>query len=243
MEWGPWQIAAAASMTVGCLMWAASYLLIMVEARRARQYGYPLLYTCAGLSYEVIQGFVIEPTGTGVIVPLQVAVMRLWFLVDLGLVIQLLLYAGRSRPTRRLGLGIFPLFGAVLAAFFLFELWFIAVTDDRAGHLTGYLVGAFGALSFVGLAYLRPNSEGLSYPAAWLKLVATLLITVPHALYYPIIDPQRSYLGLWILYGIFTGGDLWYLAILHRRRRAASSSARIDGIAVREQAGEAQFGP
>jgi uncharacterized membrane protein len=225
-ELSPAQVVGAISMTVGCLLWVVSYGLIMRKAWIDKAYGYPWIYTCAGFSYEFIQGFVVEPSGEGVIVPLQVAVMRLWFLVDIGLLAQLLVYGPRCQRTEIGRRFFYPATILALLLVGLTELQMLDWFDDRSGHVVGYGVGVLGAFAFVWLACRRPDGAGLSWPAAWTKLVGTLLISIPHVVYYPGIAPGRSYVPMWVMYFLFTAGDVWYLAILWRRRRRATPLPR-----------------
>ena len=219
------QIVGAVSMTIGCLLWVIAYFQIMRKAWLDKAYGFPWAYTCAAVSYEFIHGWVLEPSGHGVIAPLQIATMQVWFLVDLGLLAQLLIYGPKLLAPgwrRRL---FHPLTLAAIAGVFALELYLLGVLDDASGHLLGYGMGAIGAWTFVGLALGRPDSRGLSWGAAWAKGIGTLLITVPHIFAYPVIAPGRSYVGIWICYVLFSAGDAVYIAILWRRRRQATCSA------------------
>lgn len=225
MQLSPAELASAASMTLGCAIWALAYLLIMQKARQDQAHGYPWIYTCLCFAYEFLSGFVIVPTAPGVVVPLQVWVMRLWWLIDIGLVTQLLLYGPALQPAGWRRRFFVPGTVVMIALAGAVEWSLIKLLHDRSGHILGFGMGVVGAFAWVGLSGVRPDGRGLSLPAAWLKLVGTLLISVPHAFMWPTIDPGQPVWPLRALYVAFTVGDLWYIARLSRSLRRSPLGA------------------
>lgn len=202
---------------VGDVLWIVAYILIIRLGFKDRTYGVPLLAVCLNLAWEFIFTFIHMPKGPdGSLDVVKFCMFLGWLVLDVLIFWQLLKYGGKEQRTDELR-RFFPVVVILcLAGAFGWHLTFTRAFDDPHGFLSAFIINLVMSVLFVGLAFERPDSKGLSYGAAWLKMLGTGIISFANV-FMLLEDP--GYDGFWffLFIGIFVF-DATYVFLLHRRR-------------------------
>ncbi|MCO4768968.1 MAG: hypothetical protein KDA24_02995 [Deltaproteobacteria bacterium] len=209
------------SATLGCVLWVITYLLVFRRARQDGRHGFPALALGLNLSWEITWTLVVVPVGP--LVDDYVWLLKLlgwaWLVPNCALAWQWFSLGGRERAAD--GQQAFVLRSLVLfSMLFAAQYGFAAITADRSGQLTAFVVNLVNSAAFLVLLGSRPDGAGLSYGAAWTRMLGTVLVALPFVSLYPIIDPGRgSYMHMHALYLSIFSLDLVYVLWLGRARR------------------------
>jgi hypothetical protein len=178
-----WNAVAGA----GELLWFPVYFIVIYQNYKQKVCGMPIVGICAILAQCFIYSTFgpywrpdlfphnpVEPATFGVI-----WIWRGWLLVQATVLVQFFLYHDHAKNPLELPVSRRNLRWLVAALLLvnLFGQWtFITFYHDYNVNQSDPLAYFFMALGFVLLAIARPKSEGLSYSAAWLKMIGTALI-------------------------------------------------------------------
>ena len=189
------------------IFWTITYVLILRRGYLDKTYGMPMAALCANLAWEFIFSFV-HPH------PLpQLYIDYLWFLFDVGILVQYLRYGGKEFPAH-LPKGLFyPTFAFSL----VFAALLIAAISREFNEYIG-IYAAFGqnlmmSILFVRMYLKRYSVQGQSIYIALAKLVGTVFPSVLFYLYFP-----KSFLLTLLYLGIFVF-DLVYVGLLYQHIR------------------------
>ena len=221
----PWIISAILA-TTGAALWVATYILIIIKAHKDRSYGMPLAAVCVNLSWEFTWGWLLVPVGEGLVIPVVIWAQRIWFLIDVILFAQVAIY-GRRHITQPLLRRYFP---AALITTLIFAFWgqYVYATwfGDLTGQQTAFLANVLTSACFIGLILNRPDLNGLSYLAAWTKMIASALVCFSYIWLFPLIWPDRpSYALQYVLYLLIFILDWTYIGVFTHYRRALCIAA------------------
>ncbi|WP_066511316.1 hypothetical protein [Rufibacter sp. DG15C] len=188
------------------VFWTITYLLILRRGYLDKTYGMPMAALCANLAWEFIFAFV-HPH------PLpQLYIDYLWFLFDVGILVQYLRYGSKEFPAH-LPKGLFyPTFS--------FSLVFAALLIAAISHEFDEYIGIYAAFGqnlmmsvlFVRMYLKRYSVQGQSIYIALAKLVGTVFPSVLFYLYFP-----DSYLLILLYLGILIF-DAVYVGLLYRHQ-------------------------
>ena len=198
----------------GCVCWVVAYALMVRTAHRDRANALPLIAIALNFSWELLASFVFPNP-----VALWHVFDRVWLLVDLVIVVQLLQY---GRPFQRIP-EIRAHFYFVAALVFVMGLvgqyTFVADYPDRLGLVVAFLINLVMSVMFVIMYFdRRPELRGISKGGAWFKMLGTLGTSIECHWVVRMIDPELGGLGfLTFLCASIFAFDCFYIWLVSRR--------------------------
>lgn len=190
--------------------WVITYMLIILRASRCRTYGIPITATALNYTWEVLYSFIF-PTSCWVVRLLR----YVWLALDSVIVWQILRY-GKSKqvipPFRQhFYVGVVLIFLMAGTGNWTFRRAF----QDQSGELAAYGINFIMSVLFVFLFYSRKDGNGLSYAAAWTKMLGTGILSLASAIsFISNPSPSRDFM-LFLFVSIFLF-DVSYIILLHR---------------------------
>ena len=211
-------------IAVGDLLWATTYLLIIIKGFRDRSYGMPLVAVALNFTWEVYFTFVSPPRSPGGGEDhVKFVLFAIWFVLDAIIVLQVFLYGRETQDNPYLKKYFYPVVAITLVMAYAGHHTFARFFHEPEGKVDAYIINFVMSLLFVHLLFNRPRLQGLSLPAAWTKMLGTGIISVANVLLLQI--PPRTYPGFFYLLfaGVFSA-DVIYLYLLHRAVHSGSGS-------------------
>jgi hypothetical protein len=230
---------------VAHFFWAVAYAAIIARSQRDRLFGMPVLIAPINLFWEfnALTDCWLPQTGLLFSDPnaffaicnaggrpgldvhllsfyneLGYMIVALWLVLDAIIVLQCFWYSDYG--TRGLGAGHWPVKIAVAVVYTYVAAaavsHFMASTADEGGFVAAWLINLAMSLLFVGTALLRPNGRGLSYIAAWSKMIGSALVGL-WALW--TVSPVLELPYLKAVFALVFVADVAYIALLARSRR------------------------
>ncbi len=230
----PSQLAVGAVMY---LAWTVAYVLIILKGCRDKSYGVPWPSLMLNIVWEAIFSF--DLTGAKLI-DFFVWGNRLWFVFDLVIVYQFLRYGRGEQGEGAVQRWFYPLaaasFAMSCACLYTFTLYF----NDVKGVASSMSMNLAMSLMYPFTLAGRPEGRGLSYGAAWLKMIGTAAGSV--FLYrwwpaqfvdgrlntHPHVTEPTTYSYMVFLYVSILLVDVVYIALHHKvwaRARALKRAA------------------
>lgn len=226
----PVQMALSAVMFIA---WFLTYVFIFTQCQREKSYGLPMLCVFWNITWEAIFSFNPYATEDSAFLWGN----RLWLAGDVLITWQVLAHGRRSQTHPFMQRWFWPIalttFGLVILGLPLF----LQYTRDVFGGFTSFLMNLVMSALFIRMALDRPDLRGLSYPAAWLKMIGTfagglLTITWLPTMYEggvlksdPSVVAPPSYAFLAYLIGTIVLLDVVYILVLRKRRRELAAGA------------------
>lgn len=197
----------------GAVCWLLCYLMILRRARLDQAYGMPLVALAGNICWELLFGF-IDPDQ-----PPMDTVNKIWFLVDLGLLWQILRY-GRAEHERRWPAGSFlPLVAGTLLLAFGIVLGVHLEFDDSDGRYTGWGINVLMSACFIQMLLTRGSSAGQTVWIALSKLLGTLSFDLAQFIKTPSWPAEGLGPLMTTLYLGSLALDMVYLGLLVRQLR------------------------
>lgn len=246
----PEHVSPAVLGIAGDLLWVVAYALIIARGFRDRTYGIPLLAVSLNFTWELVYTTIHPPEST-VTLGLHLA----WLAIDAVIVYQIFRF-GRAEQRIAEIRKAFPwiVVGALVLSF-TGQVTFhefttgLALFPDRDGITMAFVINFIMSALFVLLFFDRPGQRGLSYPAAWAKMLGTALISLGNVIvvlggtakdfavqFRP--EGAKEWLDLgtrggstvhpafsFFLFGGIFAFDLIYVVLLHRARRRGGLGA------------------
>jgi hypothetical protein len=204
--------------TLGCVFWFLAYSFVIYTSHKDKAYGVPVVALCLNFGWEFLGSFVWENP-----IPLWRLFYVIWFLLDVAIFVQLWRY-GRALQTIPLVQRHFHLL--VLVTLFAGTLgqWAFTLTFyDPLGFITAFAINLVMSVLFVFMYLERKDLRGISYAAAWLKMLGTVCTSVECYFFLPVIHPDKtSFAFSNFLYVSIFVVDVVYIVLLHRARRGAA---------------------
>ena len=194
-------------------LWIIAYILIIRKAFRSHTYGLPLTAIALNYTWEVLYG-IIFPSSCWVVRLLRYG----WLILDSVIVWQLLRYGRREQSVpdfRR------HFYEGVLLIFLMAGIgnWtFRRAFQDQGGVAAAYVINFIMSILFVLLFYSRKDGHGLSYGAAWTKMLGTGILSLASAIIL-IAHPTPSLAFMLFLFVSIFLFDVAYTVLLHRLNR------------------------
>lgn len=203
---------------LGCALWTAAYLILIKRALKDRVNTLPMLAICLNFTWEVMAVFVLpNPSKAWTVLEWS------WVVIDLGLVGLLWRHGADSLRTASLRPHFHLLLCGTLLLCFAGQITFVFTFGDLLGFIDAFVINLVMSALFLVMYFERsPNCVGLSYSAAWLKMLGTACTSIQCAALLPQIRPDIPSWGfLYFLYLVIFGLDATYVTLLHRSRRQA----------------------
>jgi len=200
-------------------LWIIAYALIIWSAFRDKTYGVPLTAIALNYTWEILYTFVF-PSPCWVVRLLRYG----WFILDTVIVWQLVRFGRKDQriPDFRhyYFIGLLVIFVMALIG----HLTYHHAYQDLGGQQAAYGINFIMSILFVLLFYSRKDKHGLSYGAAWAKMLGTGILALATALSFisnPV--PVQDFL-LFLFVSIFLF-DVWYIILFHWREPEIAAAA------------------
>lgn len=214
----PWIMAGVIAY---CLLWTATYVLVIIKGFREKTYGIPMMNICLNFSWEFIFSFVYPDPN-----PVRTWLYRFWFIPDILILYQLIRYGRENQSIPEIRENFNLAWISTLVLSFLFIYLFVEFYGDTTGTEVAFLINAWMSIGFVFMYFFRRDRRGLSLPAAWTKMLGTAIASVVVHEAYTIIRPDKKPWGLleltFLTIFIF---DVLYIALLSRPPKPEPISA------------------
>jgi hypothetical protein len=209
---------------IGSLLWVVAYILMIIRGFQDQTYGLPLVAIMLNFTWEFIYVFIYPPDNKVVlwlrILWLVVDVVNVWLLVRYGKAVQ-------SIPQIR------DHFYSVLVWTFAFCYVGHLVLHHRLGGTaddeSAYSINFIMSILFVFLFFNRPKQSGLSYGAAWAKMLGTGIMSLAALLAFMQHGVTHYFLE-YLFVGVFIF-DVLYIYMLHKARAQATQVVPIANAA------------
>ncbi len=201
---------------LGCALWTVAYALLVKRGFDDEVNTLPLLAICLNFTWEAMAVFVL-PNPSQIWTVLEWS----WIVIDVALLFQLYRYGRAHQKVPEIRRHFPWIVTGTLLACFIGQLTFVLTFGDPMGFIVAFVINLVMSVLFVFLYFeRREDLLGLSYPAAWLKMVGTLCTCVQCAVLLPALRPDVPSWGfLHVLYVLIFLFDALYVLLLWQRRR------------------------
>lgn len=206
----------------GCVCWVVAYVLIVRRAHRDRAPGLPMIAIGLNVSWEILASFFFPNP-----VLLWHTFDRVWLVVDVVIVIQLLMYGRPLQVIPEIQRWFYWVFAAIVVLGFVGQYLFVADYLDRLGLVVAFLINLVMSVAFIFLYFARrTDRRGISVGAAWFKMLGTLGTSIECHFVVRMIDPELRGLGfLTFLSATIFAVDLLYIALCSRKEPSTAVAA------------------
>jgi hypothetical protein len=214
--------------TLGCVFWFLAYGFIIFQSHKDKASGVPLLALCLNFGWEFLGSFVWENP-----IPLWRWFYRIWFVLDIAIFVQMWLYGRRLARVPEVRRHFHAVLLATLLAGTVGQWAFTRTFHDPMGFITAFAINLVMSVLFIGLYFERRGRQGLSFAAAWFKLLGTLCTSIECHYFLPVIHPDKeSFAFPHFLYASILLLDGVYIGLLWRARRTARRPSAADALSA-----------
>jgi hypothetical protein len=204
---------------VGDLLWVITYILIIRCAVRDRAPGIPVAAVCLNFSWEIVFTVFYPPEVGGQIDIRHLVVQLAWIVFDVVLVAQAIRFGRSSQNVPLVRQHYRLLVWAAVAMAFGGELVYASYTQDLNGVVSALLINLVMSVLFIHMLFTRASLRGISFAAAWTKMLGSGLVGLSILLIYRTNLAQVSLpLYLFACIAVF---DVIYVCLVQRARRQA----------------------
>jgi hypothetical protein len=202
----------------GDVLWLAAYVLIARKGFQDRTYGVPAVALALNFTWEILYTVQFPPSDLP-----HIILRWAWLLTDCLIVYQYFRFGKEAMGLPALKRYFYPLSIFLFINAYVFQLTYRYHFNDLRGYENAFLINFLMSLLFVRFFFLRPNMRGLSYGAAWCKLVGTAILAVVYS-----IQRQESIIRYGFMIYLFASTfffDVIYIVLLARERAAGQNSS------------------
>lgn len=218
-------------LLVGCVMygaWTAAYFSIILTCHRQKSYGVPWVSLVFNVVWETCFSFNLLDQR---LFWFFLWGNRLWLAFDLVIAAQFLMYGPRVQVQPLLRRHFYPVAALTLAFCVGGLVTFTPYFNEFTGSTSSMMMNFSMSLLYIFMLLERPDLRGISYPAAWLKMIGTaggsvfLYFWLPaqfengHMRSHPDVPTPRTWTFMWYLYISIFVVDCIYIALVAKRRR------------------------
>lgn len=180
-------IWALASGVIGCALWGAAYLVVIISCARQKTYGIPLAAICMNITWEILSVFFwVAVRNEPAFHYADIA----WLAMDLVIISQLLRFGKEQQTIRQIRDHFYPVVAGTLLLAFLGQYTFPMTYNDQDGFVLAFIINMGMSILFVFMGFARPDLRGLSYSVAWLKMLGTLCESIMCVKWMPAKHPE-----------------------------------------------------
>lgn len=161
------------------LFWIITYILIIIRGFLDKSYGMPMVALCANIAWEFIFTFVFPHSGP------QQLITLIWFLLDVIILMQYLMYG--PKETLKKGLSVKYFYASFLIALVCSFLIIIAMSiefNDIEGKYAAFGQNLMMSGLFISLLLSRGNRSGQSISIAIFKMLGSLCAAIAFYIYF-----------------------------------------------------------
>ncbi len=150
------------------VFWSITYLLIIKRGFQDKACGMPMAALCLNISWEFLFSFVFLPD------PVQRTINIAWFVLDLAIVAQFLVYERARRPANLSAKFFYASFASILATAFLTVLLVTREFTNWEGYYTAFGQNLLMSILFVRMLLDRKDLAAQSLYIGAAKMLGTL---------------------------------------------------------------------
>lgn len=212
-----WALGAG---VVGCALWGAAYLVVIVTCFKQKTYGIPLAAICMNITWEILSVFFwVAVRNEPAFHYADIA----WLSMDLVIITQLLLYGRDQQTIAQIREYFYPVVAGTLILAFLGQYTFPMTYQDQDGFVLAFIINMGMSILFVFMFFARPDLRGLSYSVAWLKMLGTGCESIMCIKWMPAKHPEiTNFSFFYFLYITTFLFDCIYIAQLWSARRVVA---------------------
>jgi hypothetical protein len=221
-----WQIFGIVITVTGDLLWLLAYILTIRVGFKEKSFGIPMLSICFNFSWEFIYTLLEPPQNS-----LNYYLKLSWLLADSVIVYQLVRYGKQWQPVPQMKKHFYAAFVITMAFCFVGQLaYHRQYLQLDPGPTSAYDINLIMSILFIFLFFDRKGMRGLSYGAAWAKMLGTGVLSLGTFIYWIHLgeaahEPYMEFLFI----SIFLC-DIFYIYLL---RSAAAAENRSSAEALR----------
>lgn len=202
---------------VGCVLWGAAYLVVIVSCAKQKTYGIPLAAICMNITWEILSVFFwVAVRNEPAFHYADIA----WLCMDVVILSQLLRYGREQQIFEQVREYFYPIVGGSLILAFLGQYTFPMTYQDNDGFVLAFMINMGMSILFPFMFFARPDQRGLSYSVAWLKMLGTACESIMCIKWMPAKHPELSNFSyFYFLYITTFLFDCIYIAQLWSVRR------------------------
>ncbi|MFL5355921.1 hypothetical protein [Archangium sp.] len=154
------------------LFWTIAYVLILRRGFKDKALAMPMLALSANISWEFLFGFIYPSKLFG-----QRYFNIGWFLLDVGILLQALLFGARDFRTplaRKLFYAVIPVGMLVSVALLVPTAGWLNDFPDQAAQYSGFVINIVISVLFVAMLFQRDSIAGQSMYIGFAKMLGTL---------------------------------------------------------------------
>jgi len=159
---------------IAALYWVWVYIVVIIDIRKYKFVGIPVLAVCANIAWEFLWSFKFY-TNMGAAFEWG---YRAWFMLDVYIIISVIRYGKIQFSDIQLKKNFLLI---VIFAFLCWVAGIYALTiqyEDPIGAVSAYLVNAHMSALYILLILKFPAEKSLSISTAWHKMLGTALTSV-----------------------------------------------------------------
>jgi hypothetical protein len=195
----------------GDVLWLIAYILIFCKGFRDRTYGVPAVALALNFTWEILYTIQFPPSDWP-----HIVLRWLWLLADCIIVYQYFRFGRQESEFQALRPYFYPLAIFLFISAYVFQFTYRYHFDQPDGYENAFLINFVMSLLFVRFFFLRPDMRGLSYGAAWCKMIGTAILAVIYAM-----QRQQSLLDYSFMFCLYVSTflyDVTYTVLLAKRR-------------------------
>jgi hypothetical protein len=211
-----WQQFGTIVTVTGDLLWLLAYTLTIRVGFQQKAFGIPSLAICFNFSWEFIY-VVLEPSQNSLKYYLDLS----WLITDSVIVYQLFRYGKDLQRVPQMKKYFYPAMIVTMAFCFIGQLAYHReyLGSDPYGYQAAYNINLLMSILFIFLYFERQGLRGLSYGAAWAKMLGTGVLSLGTFISFLHDKVQAPYMEF-LFVTIFIC-DLFYIYLLHSTQAQA----------------------
>jgi hypothetical protein len=187
--------------------WSVAYLLIIQRGFQDKACGMPMAALCLNISWEFLFSFVFLPS------PVQRVINVAWFVLDLVIVAEFLVYERARRPATTSAVLFYGSFASILATAFLAVLLVTREFANWGGYYTAFGQNLLMSILFIRMLLDRKDLAAQSLYIGAAKMAGTFCASV--LVFRVIPDSTLTVFFAWAI--LFF--DLAYIALYIQKSR------------------------
>jgi len=216
-----WQIFGIVVTVTGDLLWLLAYILTIRVGFKERSFGIPMLAICFNFSWEFIYTLLEPPQNS-----LNYYLKLSWLLADTVIVYQLVRYGKQWQPVPQMKKHFYGAFVITMAFCFIGQLaYHRQYLKLDPGPTSAYDINLIMSILFIFLFFDRQGMRGLSYGAAWAKMLGTGVLSLGTVVYWIHQGEAAHQPYMEFLFASIFICDVFYIYLLHSAGTAATRSS------------------
>jgi hypothetical protein len=177
---------------VGCVLWIVAYGFAIHRGFKDKTYGFPMVAICLNFTWEFLAAWIFPNVN-----PLWLWFNRIWFLVDIVIVYQLVMHGPKEQKVAEIKKWFYPILTGTLVLACAGQYAFVEQYQDFLAIVTAFMINLIMSVLFIFMYFDRRDKggRGLSKPAGWCKMLGTVGTAIECHYVVGLTSPQFSSLS------------------------------------------------